>query len=267
MKKIKNVEMFKAGFTNDGRVISFERIKQIIANTIKAMMDGFKPKVKVGDTHSTAEQTGIIELIRRSGESLVGDISIAKEVYDKMVNKQIPEDRSVELGRDFVLSTGEKLGEVLIGVVFGVAEPAEHSLGSIFDDLQDVRVESFEQLTIAKNVSAEILQSRISNLEAERETFIREKETVAKEIENLRDKAKETFLMNLVKENFVVPAQQKHVEFLYDSLIEKMTRDEAENKIRETFSIRIDLHTKAKIKMRKTVEVNDEIDPTIHPTT
>jgi len=272
VKSLKSIEMIKAGYTNDGRFISVARIKDLVENTIRAMEDGFKPKVKVGDSHENALMRGYIEKLELSGNSAIGDVAVADEVYDKLANGEIPEDRSVEIGKDFVLSDGQCLGEVIMGIVFGIAEPAEHSLESIFGNFDGVLVEGFERLQISNGAqSAEALLSRVEVLEntlsKEREELSRLKEDYKRQIEDFIRKTKNDFLERLIVDGKIIPAQRKSVSKIYDTLFEKYGREETEKRLCETFQSGISIHTSPQIKVGDKNVPEDSangIDPTFH---
>lgn len=142
---LKHIELFKSGMTNDGRIIAPERIAHIAENTRKAMQDGFHPKAKIGFAHETAKSRGIITRIEESTDSLFGDVEFPFTVYEDLTQGIIPEDRSIEIGKGFVLSDGTVLDEVLTGVVFGIDVPAVHQLKSLFDKFE--KAESYERFS------------------------------------------------------------------------------------------------------------------------
>lgn len=144
-ERINDVEMWRAGFSNDGRNYGVDRVARIVENTRRAMADGWKPKVRIGSTHRTDDVQGLIQNIRQIGDSLVADFEMTTEAYQKLKSKQINDDRSIELMSGFYLQNGEKLNDVLSGIVVGMAKPAEHYLQSMFGTL-DMKAESFERL-------------------------------------------------------------------------------------------------------------------------
>ncbi len=202
---IKNVELFRAGYTNDGREISNERISDIVKDTKLAVADGYTPKAKIGDTHASGKLAGAIQNIRQLGNSIIADLELTSETFDKLnTDKNIYDTRSIELAKGFVLSNGESLNEIIDGLAIGILNPAEHNLSSMFEaSLNGRQVESFERLDFGsiekKEKEAEmpdgknvITVEQFSGLVSENTKLKAEIEGLKKEVKGFKDNP-ETF--------------------------------------------------------------------------
>jgi DNA-binding transcriptional regulator YiaG len=268
MKTINNYQLWSAGFTNDGRAVSPERVEKVFQNTVKAMADGFKPIVKIGSTHASGKRQGTIVKVTKDSNSLIADIEVEDDTFEKLQSKKIIDNRSVEIGKSFVLKDGNKLDEVLAGVLVGVDIPAQHYLNSVFGSSESMSFEGFESFNYflkpennnGGNEDMEFkelyesemnknkdLEKRIEALEKEsktqKEEFARLSGDDKKTIESYETKAKKDFFEGLITGKRMIPAKRQDAESIYDVVKEKFGREEAEKKINAMFEKTLNIKT------------------------
>ena len=291
MISMKEIEVLKAGIANDGREVSEDTINEIYRNTLEATAEGFIPKVKIGGNHRDATVEGIITALNLKNGSLFADIELTAEVFDKLQNRTIPDNRSAEIGFGFTLSTGRQLDSVLTGVVFGVDIPAEHTLQSIFES-SDARFESktkrFEvfcyrnpEIPITSaTTQLRDLTERNQTLEREnrdlkdrldKELFTRQSERDTENtrqktvIETMESELKKAFLERMVETRRIPPSMTEQAETLYDTFRKQSDRTDAERRVSEFFCKLIPLHTEPAVRIGESVlDPNNGINPIQH---
>ena len=271
MITLKNIEMLRAGPTNDGRYVSGRKIAKIYRDTLIAMADGMNPKVKVGDSHDSAEVSGVISRILHVGDALMGDIDVADEMFESLQNGAIPDDRSVEIAFGFTLSNGRTLKHVLTGIVFGVALPAEHSLASVFESAANASY--FRHISHSSAVTAatvEIGIAEYSRLKTAAGEVIPQSGEGDERIERYEREAKEVYLDTALDSDIAFPGLRKNLETIYEGVKRMSGHDNALRCIRELFTSGAILHTSPGIplvsvgRIPKTCAADGGLDPTSH---
>lgn len=274
MITLKNIEMLRAGPTNDGRYVSGRKIAKIYRDTLIAMADGLKPKAKVGDSHDSAEVSGVISKILHVGDALMGDIDVADGVFEKLRNGAIPDDRSVEVAVGFTLSNGRTLKHVLTGIVFGVALPAEHSLASVFESAaQASYFRHISHSTPASVATIEVGIAEYSRLMSAAEEVITQTgggDDARERIERYEREAKEGYLDSVLDSDIAFPGLRKNLETIYEGVKRMSGHDNALRCIRELFTSGAVLHTSPGIPLitaafaPRTCASDGGLDPTSH---
>ena len=271
MITLKNIEMLRAGPTNDGRYVSGRKIAKIYRDSLIAMADGLNPKVKVGDSHDSAEVSGVISRILHVGDALMGDIDVADEMFESLQNGAIPDDRSVEIAFGFTLSNGRTLKHVLTGIVFGVALPAEHSLASVFESAANASY--FRHISHSSAVTAatvEIGIAEYSRLKTAAGEVIPQSGEGDERIERYEREAKEVYLDTALDSDIAFPGLRKNLETIYEGVKRMSGHDNALRCIRELFTSGAILHTSPGIplvsvgRIPKTCAADGGLDPTSH---
>lgn len=143
-----NVEIFRAGVTNSGRLVTKKWLQEIIDDTEKAVADGHIPKATLGNHHFDGDLAGSIQNIRLQDNSIYADLNLLKNTFDKVsANKKAYDTRSIEVGGAFRLSNNTRLKNVITGLALGILRPEQHQLGSMFEASSDDRdIQVFEVL-------------------------------------------------------------------------------------------------------------------------
>jgi hypothetical protein len=274
MLTLKNIEMLRAGPTNDGRYVSAKKIAKIFRDTLIAMADGMKPKAKVGDSHESAEISGIISKIRHAGDALMGDIDVADDVFEKLMNGAIPDDRSVEIAYGFTLSNGTTLKHVLTGIVFGVALPAEHSLASVFESAaQASYFNHFAHIAADSSPTVELAMAEYSRLKSAAGEVIAQSggaDDVKERIERFEREAKDVFLNSILQSDVAFPGLRRNLDTIYEGVKKMSGHDNALRCIRELFTSGSLLHISPQVPLISAAHtpgsftLNGGLDPTSH---
>ncbi|OHD53950.1 MAG: hypothetical protein A2Y33_12325 [Spirochaetes bacterium GWF1_51_8] len=268
MLTLRNIEMLRAGPTNDGRYVTSKKVARIYRDTLMAMADGLKPKAKVGDSHENAEVSGVISEIRHIGDSLIGDILMSEDVFEKMKNGAIPDDRSIEVACGFTLSNGISLKQVITGIVFGVGLPAEHALAPLFESSHAGLFRQFAQSLASDTVKVELEVEEYarlkSGMEAVRPRSQEEPGTPAE------GKVKDVFFESICGGDVFIPGLRERLETVYEGVRRLSGHDGAIECLREIFTSRAALHTAPSVPLLRLAGkgvvsgTNGAFDPTSH---
>lgn len=274
MKIINGVEVWKAGTANDGRIITPEDVQQVYDGTVKVMADGYNPIIKDGGHWQPGEEIpGTVVACEKIGDSIYCDISVSDELYDSLESKKLPY-RSVEITKEFVLSTKEKIPQFLSAIAFlGASIPAIHSLKPIFGSAIGSAYEFYhselsidvyktkyggpqmefkemferadkENTTLKKQV--EEYTSKVGTLETENKTLKTESEKKDAQIKLFEANQTKMFFDSLINTGVdgkrLIPAKREAAEKVFSSLIGTMGREEAEKQIQDIFLVEVDLH-------------------------
>lgn len=216
MAIIKGVELFASVYCNDGRLITKKRLKDTYTATNQAIVDGFTPKVKIGNGHDDNFIDGEISNLLLTGDVITGDITVSEEVYAALNDKKLSDDRSVEISNDFTLSDGKKIGGVITGVLIGAGLPAQHSLASMFSASERWQASSVEVFT--NSDTPEKNKTEVKLMEVDKEYFeslLAERDTLKKENTELKSKPVkeiETFTSENKSLKDELEAEKKKVE-------------------------------------------------------
>jgi len=266
---IKNIEVWKAGTTNDGRTITPVDIQQAYEGTVAVMTDGYQPVIKMeGHWQGGEKIDGTITACRLEGDSIFCDVSVSDELHTSLKENKLPY-RSVEITKEFTLSSGEKVPQFISALAFlGTSIPAIHSLKPIFGSARGVECVYFSSelgLEIYKNLGGnmeykelyeraesekaalksqnEAYQSKVTALETDNKGLKTQIEEQVKQISIFEADRKKSFFDSLVNGKRLMPGKREAAEKVFDSLVGTMGREEAEKQIETLFTSTTPLHT------------------------
>lgn len=222
---VKDIEIFKAGTTNDGRKVTAEMVEQVYVNTIKAMESGHIIRVQEGHRPTTERVGGRIIKIYKKDNSIYADMELFEDTYQAVKEGRLL-GRSVSLFA-YVLPSGAKLDSVIEHLaLLGTSVPAIDNLRGkfanmyfLFENKKDKEAFMNDVLTQYENLYQDFQKMKFEKINLEKEKA--ELEAQIQEYENKIKQAEvkefENHIDKMIQEGRILPKQKEAVKELFET--------------------------------------------------